>query len=72
MKISNIERINLNDNRLLPSGAMSILNNVNWMLKELNLSGNSLNARVSKKAKEDTKIRKIPNDLTDFESPYTT
>ena len=58
-----MERVNLAGNRLLPSGAMAIINNINKDLKELNLSDNCLNSRNTKKIKEKFMIRKMPKDL---------
>ena len=45
MKVSNLEKVNLVGNGLLPSGAMAILGGISNTLKELNLSDNPLNLR---------------------------
>ena len=58
-----MERVNLAGNRLLPSGAMAVISNINRDLKELNLSDNHLNSRNTKKDKEKLIVRKMPKDL---------
>ena len=64
MKISDVAKVNLIGNRLLTTGAMAIISNINMNLKELNMSENLLNPRNLKKQKEIFINRKPPKDIS--------
>ena len=56
--------MNLAGNRLLPTGAESVISSMTRDVREMNLSDNCLNSRNTKKHKEKFLVRRMPDDLT--------
>jgi len=50
---------------------MAIISNINMELKELNMSENLLNSRNLNKQKEVFICRKVPKDLSEFNSLHS-